>query len=65
MEDADHAKERLRARGADAAERGRADLGRTATWAKRTEFNLARRRAGPVPVMMYVHGCSGAYPRPE
>jgi len=36
----------------------------TDTWKKRTEVNPAG-AAGPVPVVVYVHGCSGAYARPE
>ena len=36
----------------------------TDTWKNRTEVNPAG-AAGPVPVVVYVHGCSGAYARPE
>lgn len=36
----------------------------TDTWKKRTEFN-PNSIAGPVPVVVYAHGCSGPYARPE
>jgi len=36
----------------------------TDTWKKRVEVNPAG-AAGPVPVVVFLHGCSGPYARPE